>query len=557
MKPTAQDRFRSLAGSRPLKVWADVAARACAAVVLIGCLAGCGGSPMASGDVRSIVVAYPVDLQGVNELTTESTAIMNGLIYFGWFLQLLEEQPDYETGPPSFKPRLAEAYEFSDDRLRLTFHLRDDVIWNDGVPVTAEDVRWTWQAQTHPAIAWSFAESKQGIVDVEVVDAYTVVFHFAESYAAQLQDANFGVILPKHAWEVLPFEEWRQNNAWFLDHMVVNGPFKLESWVPQQRFVLARNEHYYEEGYPKADRIVFQITPDTSSRLAMLRSGQAHLVEFIDPADAAMIEAHPDLKLVSHIPRSFFFVQWNVSRPQFATKEVRQALTMAIDRQEIIDSLHFGYANMAHSLFPSNLWAHNKNLESWPYDPGRAKELLASQGWTDSDGDGVLDRDGEPFSFELVTNSESQVRVDLLPLIQGHLKRIGIDVRTRSMEFNSLLGPLSEHRFDAVIQALALDTSLNTSYFYHSDAIDAGYNWGMYSNPKMDRLIEATVEALDQLAAKPLYDELQVLLHEEVPMTFLYESQRLSGLRKNLHDVDPNAITSFFNLRRWRLEPED
>ncbi len=527
------------------------------ALVLIGLLAACGGSPAADNGVSSIVVAYPVDLQGVNELTTESTAIMNGLIYFGWFLQLLEEQPDYQEGPPSFKPRLAESYEFSDDRLQLTFRLRQDVLWSDGVPVTAEDVRWTWQAQTHPAISWSFVESKQGIVDVEVVDKHTVIFHFSESYASQLQAANFGVVLPKHAWERLPFEQWRQNNSWFLENMVVNGPFNLESWVPQQRFVLGRNELYFEKDSPKADRIVFQITPDTSSRLALLRSGQAHLVEVIDPADAAMIEDHPELKLVSHIPRSFFFVQWNVSRPQFATKEVRQALTMAIDRQEIIDSLHFGYANMAHSLFPSNLWAHNKDLKPWPYDPGLAKELLASQGWIDSDGDGVLDRDGQPFSFELVTNSESQVRVDLLPMIQGHLKRIGIDVRTRSMEFNALLGPLNEHRFDAVIQALALDTSLNTSYFYHTDAIASGYNWGMYSSPEMDRLIEATVEALDPLAAKPLYYELQALLHEEVPMTFLYESQRLSGLRQNLYDVDPNAITSFFNLRRWRLEDED
>ena len=542
MKPAAPDRHGRALGHLVL------------ALALISLLVACGGSSTPDDGVRSIVVAYPVDMQGVNELTTESTAIMNGLIYFGWFLQLLEEQPDYEDGPPSFKPRLAKSYEFSEDRRQLTFTLRDDVIWSDGVKVTAEDVRWTWQAQTHPAIRWSFAESKQAITDVEVVDQTTAIFHFSEAYAAQLQDANFGVILPKHAWGRLPFEQWRQNNSWFRDHLVVNGPFTLETWVPQERFVLVRNEHYFEKDLPKTDRIVFQVTPDTSSRLALLRSGQAHLVEFIDPADASMIEAHPDLKLVSHIPRSFFFVQWNVSRPLFATKEVRQALTMAIDRQEIIDSLHFGYASMSHSLFPSNLWAHNKDLKPWPYDPGRAKELLASQGWSDTDGDGVLDRNGEPFRFELVTNSESQVRVDLLPMIQGHLKRIGIDVQTRSMEFNSLLGPLNEHQFDAVIQALALDTSLNTSYFYHTDAIGSGYNWGMYSNPEMDRLIEATIEALDPLGAKPLYDELQVLLHEEVPMTFLYESRRLSGLRENLYDVDPNAITSFFNLRRWRLE---
>ncbi len=524
-------------------------------VVWGGLLAACGETVIENPE-PSVVIAYPFDIQGVNELTTPSTPIMNGMLYFAWFLQLVEEQADYQDGPPSFEPRLAESYEFSDDRLRLTFHLRDEVVWSDGVAVTAEDVRWTWQAQVHPAVTWSFAEAKSRITDVEVVDPLTVVFHFSEAYAAQLQDANLGVILPKHAWSLLPFEEWRQNNTWFHEHMVVNGPFILESWQPQQRFVLRRNERYFEDGVPTTNRIVFQITPDTNSRLALLRSGQAHMIEVIDPSDAAMIVNEPDLELLSHIPRSFFFVAWNVSRPLFADKEIRQALTMGIDREEIIDSLHFGYSSPAHSPFPSNLWTHNDELKPWPYDPGRAKEILANHGWVDTDGDGIRDRGGEPFSFELITNSESQVRVDLLPMIQEHLKRIGVEVRTRSMEFNALLGPLNQHDFDAVIQALALDTSLNTSYFFHSDAIDGGYNWGMYSNPEVDAVIDATVEQLDQLMAKPLYDRLQVMLHEDVPMTFLYESRRLTAVHKNLHNVDPNALSGFFNIRRWRLEDE-
>lgn len=520
-------------------------------------LAGCGQSAPPQAEVSSIVVAYPFDIQGVNELTTPSTPIMNGMLYFAWFLQLVEEQPDYEDGPPSFEPRLAETYEFSPDRLQLTFRLRDDAVWSDGVPVTADDVRWTWQAHTSPEIGWSFAEAKARITDVEVVDAHTVVFHFSEVYAAQLQEANLGIILPKHAWSELPFDQWRQNNDWFREHMVVNGPYELESWEPQQRFVLRRNPRYFDPELPKTERIVFQITPDTNSRLALLRSGQAHMIEVIDPSDAAMIENEPALQLLSHIPRSFFFVAWNISRPLFASKEVRQALTLGIDRQEIIDSLHFGYSSPAHSPFPSNLWAHNAELEPWPYDPGRAKEILDGLGWVDSDGDGIRDKGGVPFSFELVTNSESQVRVDVLPMIQQQLKRIGVEVRTRSMEFNALLGPLTDHDFDAVVQALALDTSLNTSYFFHSDAIDSGYNWGSYSNPEVDELIEATIAQTDPLQAKPLYDRLQEMLHEDVPMTFLYESRRLSAVSKRLHDVDPNAISGFFHIRRWYLEDED
>ncbi len=516
-------------------------------------LAACNGPSGEGNDESTVVVAYSVDIQGVNELITQSTAVMNALLYQAWFRVLVDEMPDYEDGPPSFEPQLAKNYEFSDDRLALTFYMRDDIQWSDGVPVTAEDVRWTWQAQTHPEIAWGFIDAKKWITDVEVVDPYTVTYHFSKAYSGQLQDAMLGVVLPKHAWSKLPFKEWRQNSDWFVENLVVNGPFTLESWTPQQRYVIRRNESYYEEDMPKVDRVVFEVIPEESSRLALMRSKKAHMMEFIHPADAGVIEGDPDLRLLTHIPRYFFFLQWNVSRALFADKRVRQALTMGIDRQEIVDSIYYGYASVGHSVFPSNHWAHNKDLEPWPYDPGRAREMLAELGWVDTDGDGIIERDGEPFSFELVTNSESQVRIDLIVMIQEHLKRIGVDVRTRSMEFNALLRPLGDHDFDVVMGGLALDTSLNTEYFFHSTGISGAFNWGMYSNPEMDQLIEEVNNYIDPVAAKPLFDQLQDLLHEELPMTFLYEQLRLSAAHKNLQGVEPNHVSPFYNLMNWRL----
>ncbi len=527
-------------------------------------LSGCGGqgdseeTPRGApeGGEKTVVVAQTVDIAGVNELTTEATAIHNAIIYFAMFLPLVDEQADYQEGPPSFEPWLAESYEFSDDRKVLTFHLRENVVWSDGVPVTAEDVRWTWQAQTDPDVVWEFVDSKMRISDVEAVDPHTVRFHFTEAYATQLQDANMGVILPKHAWSRLPFPEWRQNNGWFVDNLVVNGAFTLETWEPQQRFVLRRNERYFEEGIPKVDRVVFQITQDTNAQLALLRSGQAHLVEWIQPADLPAIDALPDVRIVTYIPRYFYFITWNVRRPVFAEPEVRRALTMALDRQGMIDSLQSGYATVSHSPFASDHWAHNKNLEPWPYDPGRAKELLAEQGWSDSDGDGILERDGRPFHFELVTNAGNPLRRDITIMVQEQLRRIGVDAQPRIMEFNALMAPLHNHEFDAVISALAMDTSLNLTFYFHTRGIDDGVNWGAYSNPEMDRIIEQLGEQADQLAAKALYDRMQELLHRDQPLTFLYEARRPSGVRPALQDYKPNSISSFFNIREWRLVEE-
>ncbi len=523
-------------------------------------LAACGGdneSPPAGSDVEAAggtaIVADAIDIEGVNELLIRATPQQTTLLYFGIFLPLLDERDDYQQGPPTFAPRLAESYEFSEDRLQLTFHLRDDVVWSDGVPVTAEDVRWTWQAQTSPEIAWPFADSKERITDVEVVDPHTVRFHYSEVYAIQLLDANLGVVLPKHAWSQLPFSEWRQNRQWFHDNLVVNGPFTLESWEPAQRWVLVRNERYFEPGLPKLDRVVFQIVPDPASQLAMLRSGQVHFVEFIPPADAAALDAHPDLELLTHLARIFYFVQWNVGRPLFAEKEVRQALTMAIDRESMIDSLHRGYANLSHSPFTSDIWAHNKDIEPWPYDPQRAREVLAEQGWTDSDGDGILDRDGQPFSFELMINAGNTLRRDIMVVIQEQLRQIGIDVRTRIMEFNAMMQPLQAHEFDAIIFGIGMDTSLNTYHFFHSRGIDDGFNWGSYSNPEVDQVIEEIEDQVNQLDAKPLYYRLQELLHEDLPYTYLYEQKRIACANKALRDVNPNAVSSFYHMRHWRL----
>jgi len=510
--------------------------------------------PSAGDD--TVVVAWAVDMRDVNELIAQATPIHNALHNIMLFQQLIEEQADFETGPSSFAPGLATSWEFSDDRLDLTFHLRPDAVWSDGEPITAEDVRWTYEAHTNPDVAWTMVASKQSISGVEVLDEHTVRFHFTKVYATQLLDAIFGVILPEHAWSQLPFSEWRSNSQWFLDHLVVSGPYTLESWEPGQRFVLRRNPRYFRKGLPKTERIVFQIVPESSSQLAMLRSGQAHLIDNVQPSDAAGIEADPALDLYAFPYRQFNFLCWNTLRPFFATKELRQAMVLAIDRQAIIDSIYYGYATIATSPFPNNVWAHDASIEPWPYDPARARELLAAGGWTDSDGDGTLDKNGVPLRFEVLTNSSNQIRQDIQVILQNQLRRVGVDARPRVVEFNTELEMETSHEFDACLGAAGIDTSLDMSFFFHSRSADGGYNFGVYSNPEVDRVLEEIVEQPDQLSARPLFDRLQELLHEDQPFAFLYVPKKLMAGRKTLRHVDPNALSPFFHIAEWELVEE-
>ncbi len=504
----------------------------------------------------TLVIGASYDIRGVNQLlgthSTFSEAILDQM-----FLHLLEEQPDYAEHPPTLAPQLAERYQWSEDLKTLTLYLRPDVLWSDGVPVTAEDVRWTWQAQTHPDVAWGHADMKRAITEVEVVNPGTVRVHFEEASSSQLTDLNEGAILPKHAWSQLPFDEWHESADWFLQNLVVDGPFMLESWRSQEQITLRRNERYFKEGLPYLDQVVIRIIPQKSNQILQLLSGELDYVDHIPALEAARVERAEDLKIIDFWHRQYDFICWNLGNPLFADVEVRRALTMAIDRQSIIDALWFGYAKMSTSPIISSVWAHNQELEPWPYDPQEARRILAEKGWRDSDADGILDRAGRKFSFELSTNADSSERVDTAVMIQQQLRNIGIEARVRQMEFNTLIDKNLAHEFDATIGAWGIDTSLDLTYAFHSDSIDNGYNFGQYSNPEVDRLIDRARTVSDPQRLGSIVKKIQYLLHRDQPYTFLWERRRLIGARARLQNAQPNPLRSFFHLEEWWLLPAE
>ena len=500
----------------------------------------------------TIVIGSGADIGGVNELTSSHSTFSRSILE-KLFLHLLEEQPDYALHPPTFAPQLAAGYEWSEDHLVLTLHLRPEVVWSDGVPVTAEDVRWTWQAQINPELAWEYAQVKESIVDMEVVDSHTLKVLFKQATASQLTDLNEGVILPRHAWSRLPLAQWNEQSEWFKENLVVNGPFILESWSPQSEIVLRRNESFYRPEQPYLDRVVFRIVPEKSNRILQLLAGDLDLVEQIPPAEAARIRDEEQLDLLEFWHRQYDFICWNLGNPLFADASTRRALTMAIDRQSIIDALLFGYARVATSPIISTVWAHDPELEPWPYDPAKARELLADGGWIDADGDGILERDGRPFRFELSTNTDSRIRVDAAVMIQEQLRRVGIDAQVRRMEFNTLVDKNLEHDFDATLGAWGIDTSLDLTYAFHTDSIDNGYNFGSYSNPEVDRLIDEFRRQTDPEVMGSIIRTIEAILHQDQPYTFLWEPKRLTGINRRLVNVQTNPLSSFFHLEEWWL----
>ena len=517
-----------------------------------GGAAGAGDAPRRGGTVVTGWIGEP---GGVNELIVPSSQVTDELMH-RVLLHLLEEQPDFAKHPPTLAPQLAKSFEWSADHKTLTFHLRDDVVWSDGVPVTAEDVRWTWQAQVDPAVAWDSVDHKRRITDVEVVDPHTVRMHFTQMYAKQLLDANEGVILPKHAWEKLPFAKWRQNAEWFKAHLVADGPFTIASWQPGQQIVMQRNDRYYQKGLPYLDRVVMRIVADQASLLAQLLNGEVDFVPQIAPGDARQVQANPRLELIPYWFNLYVGVAWNCDHPPFSDPEVRQALTMAIDRQTIVDTVLGPYGRTATSPILTSVWAHDPSLKPWPYDPAKARAILAAKGWRDTDGDGVLDRGGKPFAFELLTNAGNKPRADATVMIQDQLKKVGIRVEPRQVEFNTLVSQTLAGTYDAAISGQSLDTSLDMTENYHSRSIAEGSNWTRYHNPEMDRLLETAAGQPDMPSEKPYLEKIQQLLYRDQPMTLLWESKRLTAINKRLRNVKPTMQSSLFNLKEWWIAPE-
>ncbi|MFZ5785207.1 MAG: ABC transporter substrate-binding protein, partial [Acidobacteriota bacterium] len=436
----------------------------------------------------------------------------------------------------------------------VTFHLRQDARWSDGTPVTAEDVRFTYLVQKDPRISSPGLEIKDFITDVEVIDRFTVKFHFSRVYPYQLMDANDGHVIPAHAWGKVPLEKWESTD--FEPILVTSGPFRLASHSRGQTLVLERDPDWWGSPRPNLDRVVLRVIPDVSSQLNQLLSGDLHLLELIPPREAGRVRAHPDLELIAQPGLLWGFIGWNNRDPVFADRRVRRAMSLAINRTALVDTAYHGFAKVANGPILSSMWAYNKAIQPLPFDPEQARRLLAEAGWRDSDADGVLDRGGRALEFDLLYPSSNPIRHDIAVLAQADLARVGVACRPTQVEFTSLLARQESGDFQATVTAWSEATKIDlTSAWTTPSATQGSNNFMAYSNPEVDRLIAAAREESDHTRAKVILDRIQEILVEDQPVTFLYEAQQLTAISRRVGGADINPLSVFFNVQDWYLTP--
>ena len=444
------------------------------------------------------------------------------------FLRLAREKGAAGVGPDDFTPELAESWTAGEGN-SLTFHLRQ-ASWSDGTPLTAEDVRFTWQAQTSPDVGWVGADSKAHVKDVTVDDPRTVTFHFDRKTPFQFSNAVEGGILPKHAFGKVPFAQWRTHD-WSKDP-IASGPFLLQAHAPGQEIVLVRNPRAPEPA-PLLDKVVIRIVPDVGSLLTQVLAGEIDYVEGIPPREAARVRSTAGLSLLAFPYPMVDYLGWNEAKPPLDDPEVRRALTLAVDRQALVDELLAGFGKVAAGPLPSFFPGADASLAPLPYDPAESKRLLAAKGY----GEGK-----KPLALQAVTNLGNRVREEALVRIQAQLAKVGVQLTPRPLEMASLRTRVSAGDFDATLGGWRWAGTPDLAPLFASDARPPkGSNVVGYRSPEADAALAAAGAAADWDGVRAALGRAQAILHRDQPCTFLWEAQRLAAAGGRVHGAAPTA----------------
>jgi len=487
-------------------------------------------------------IGEPNNLLPVLASDSASSAI-NGLIYNG--LIRYDKNLNWEGD-------LADSWEISSDGLVLTFHLRRDVRWHDGEPLTSADVLFTYQMFVHPQTPTAYAESYRQVAYVEAPDPYTFRVVYDKPYAPAL--GSWGVAIhPQHLLQGLTGDALAKSAL--TRSPIGTGPFRFKEWVSGEKLVLEANEDYFE-GRPYLKRVVYRIIPDQSTQLLELLSGGLDYMS-LNPIQYQTQTDLPAFKRrynkYRYLAFGYTYLGYNLNRPLFKDRRVRQALAYAINKQELIDGVLLGLGEAATGPYKSDTWVYNRQVAKYDYNPDKARALLGEAGWHDSDGDGVLDKDGRRFEFIIVTNQGNDLRIKTGEIIQRRFKEIGVDVKLRVIEWAAFLKEfINPGNFDATILGWTGGPEPDQFNIWHSSKTGPReLNFIGFKNSEVDQLLEAGRRTFDQAERKRIYDRFQEILAQEQPYTFLYLRDALPAVASRIQGIEPAPAGITYNFIRW------
>jgi peptide/nickel transport system substrate-binding protein len=555
-------------------------------LVLVLCL-GCGGGEKGeTADTQSrqpagkdgpttpttgdwLVIHSLSDPEQLNPLTSNDAAASAILQY------ILQSLLTRDPRTLELKPLIAARRPvISEDKRSYTFTIRRDVHFQDGQPLTGEDVLFSIKAIKCPLVNAPFTRVYfESVVDARLLDKYTIQFTIKEPYF--LNESVLGGIdvLPRHYYDPSnllknvsladlrkPADQLPENVKKFADNFNKNysrnpmgsGPYKFASWKTGREIELVRDTNYWGKGktgidQAYVDRHKYRIINNMDAALVTLKSGgldEMGLTPIQHVRGTSSDRFNREYLKYEYFAPNYSYIGWNNSHPIFRDKRVRKAMTYFTNRKQMVKSILFGLGEVVEGPIYFFRPEYDKALPSYPYDPGKGVQLLKEAGWSDTDGDGVLDKiiDGQniPLRFEIKVNSGNTTRKSVALILQDEVRRYGIAATVRELDWTIFLGDVKDRKFDAVILGWSMSVSEPDAYqvWHSSQAANKGSNHIGYKNARVDQILEHYRREFDPQKRIELYREFQQILSDEQPYTFLFVNKSVAAVQRRIRGVE-------------------
>ena len=514
----------------------------------------------------AVVVGVYQEPNSLNFLLTGGPISFASMQLSPLFEPMIRYNADFEM-----EPRLlteiptAENGGISEDGLTYTLHFQPGVTWHDGTPFTANDFKFTWEwimdpkNQAQATAGWTEIES------VEVPDDNTAVVTLKGLYLPWVAETlGWNPLLPQHIQSTMTTEEFGRNP-------VGNGPFKFVEWVPGDHLTYERNENYYRDDKALLDRLIWKVVPDRNTVIAQAKTGDIQIGVDYTEAQIPEMSNVPGVTLEitpsSNYERYHFTMvthdDASVPHPIFGDKQVRLALTHALDRQTIVDQVLFGEAEIAKNELDNSPY-ENTDIVPLPYDPELAKQLLDEAGWVPG-ADGIREKDGVRLSFTHGTTSGNQTRETIQALAQANWKDVGAEMTVANQPASKFFGGFNDGGgwLDRTIDMVGFTNGMassdpNLRPFWHTESIPTvdkpgGFNHSGLSNPDLDELLDEQITELDLAKRTELLKQAQVIIADEVPMIPMYDRVVINSIADNVKGVQSSPFGSISGLV-WNVE---
>lgn len=400
----------------------------------------------------------------------------------------------------------------------VDFVLRDDVRWHDGEPFTSRDVAFTYEAIMDDAFVSPRKPDFIYILRVETPDPYVVRVVYRKPYSPALTNWMMSM-LPAHILQGRNLEWWASN---FNRSPIGTGPYKFDTWKTNEYVRIVRNPDYFQKPGPWLDSVVFRVLPD---QLSLRLAFETHQIDDwgVDPWAVSTFQHDKQYDVFAAPGRSYSYIGWNLRRPMFQDERVRQALAHAVNVPEMVQYILYGNGTQSTGIFPPQMWFFNPDVKPFAYDPEKARQLLAEAGWVKGP-DGILTKDGQRFSFKIITNNANEIRRDIATLVQDDLGKIGIEVKVEMYEWAVFLKNfINKADFDAMVLGWQLGPDYDQYQIWHSSQTNPEQlNVVGYQNAEVDKLLVDIRQEYNRDKIISLAGEMQELIYRQQPYLFLY-----------------------------------